>query len=77
MLTNKKYISISEWKKQIETMRQWLNEAEENPPSFITNMCCPDCGSQDVARNGTNEKRHQKYKCLNSSCSRYSFTIDS
>lgn len=39
----------------------------------IAKIKCPDCATSHVKKNGTNDKLHQKYRCLNDDCERYSF----
>jgi hypothetical protein len=34
---------------------------------------CPDCKTSYIKKNGFNDKGHQKYRCLNDACLRYSF----
>ena len=39
-------------------------------------VCCPDCGSEDVVKNGKSNEGKQRYLCRNGDCRRRSFVRD-
>lgn len=39
-------------------------------------VCCPDCGSEDVVKNGKSNEGKQRYLCRERDCRRRSFIRD-
>jgi hypothetical protein len=39
-------------------------------------VCCPDCGSEDVVKNGKSNEGKQRYLCRHQNCRRRSFIRD-
>lgn len=39
-------------------------------------VCCPDCGSEDVVKNGKSNEGKQRYLCRDQDCRRRSFVRD-
>jgi len=39
-------------------------------------ICCPNCQSSEVIKNGKSNEGKQRYRCRNSDCARASFILD-